>query len=123
MVWVMNINLEKVVILIVIGAFVVSSVNSLSALGGPITREEAIEISKNTAEVKHGLAKVGSCETGWFSVKAAYVNSSGSGHSTWRVEWEFGGYSGATAEFAVLIVVVDAETGAIIRVEPGGIFL
>jgi len=135
MVWVMNINLEKVVILIVIGAFIVTSVNSLNSLNGlgsPITSEEAIEISKNSELVKEGVAIAQS-----FTIGTTYYNSSmvgqlkeghngeayekiPEGHSVWQVVWWFsyqtkpGGY--------VVIVIVDAETG-ILTYETKGIEL
>lgn len=67
----MNISLEKVITLFVIAAFFVTSVNSLSALGDPITKEEAIEISKNSELVKEGFAVAHSC-----GVEANYYNSS-----------------------------------------------
>lgn len=114
-------KIEKVLILVAIGVFVVSSVNLLGALGNPVTREEAIEISKNSELVKEGLATAHS-----FSVDATYYNSCmveqmkqgydrelyekvPEGHGIWNVVWGIhkgvGGY--------LIIVIVDAETGTI----------
>ena len=118
---------EKVIILTVIGVFVLSSVSSLSAFGNPITRQEAIEISKNSDLVKEGLAIAHS-----FSVDATYYNSSmveqlklghnreifenvPEGHGAWEVVWGInrggGGY--------LIIVIVDAETGTVIHETKG----
>lgn len=120
-------KLEKVIILTVIGVFAFSSVNSLSALGNPITREEAIEISKKSELVKEGLAMAYS-----FSVDATYYNSSmieqmklghnkevyekvPEGHGAWEVIWgirkDVGGY--------LIIVIVDAENGMLVHEEKG----
>ncbi|MBX5327351.1 MAG: hypothetical protein ACQXXH_04695 [Candidatus Bathyarchaeia archaeon] len=130
-------KLEKVMVLVVIGVFIVSSVNSLSGLGDPITREEAIEISKNSELVKEGLAVAHR-----FTIETNYYNSSRleqlrkwhsdeifknvprdafweekvpEGHSVWEVIWWFrygvGGYN--------VIVIVDAETGTIIHETKG----
>jgi hypothetical protein len=159
----LRVSVEKVIVLFVISVFVVTAIISISEANGPITREEAIEISKNAEEVKHGLAKVGSSETGWFRIDAYYCNSSRieelkilreqdieelnrwrreqgyawfgnvtkddywefkvpEVHSVWNLVWAFGGY-GASAEFYTLGVIVNAETGAIISVYPGVIFL
>lgn len=124
-------NIEKAIILLVLGAFVVTSISSLSALGGPIAKEQAIEISKSSALVKQGLAVAHS-----FEVDATYYNSSmvdrlreghnkemyakvPVGHSVWNVVWSIykgvGGY--------VIIVLVDAETGTILHDETGIVLL
>lgn len=128
-------NLKKVIILLVIGTFIVTSVNSLIALGDPISREMAIEISKNSELVKHSLAI-----SHIFTIETNYYNSSRleqlrkwhsdeifknvprdafweekvpEGHSAWEVIWWFryqtkpGGYN--------VIIIVDAETAKIIN--------
>jgi hypothetical protein len=119
----MNINLEKLIILLIIGVFIVTSVNSLNALGNPITKEEAIEISKNSELVKEGIGVALK-----FTVEANYYNSSmveqlkighsgemyekvPEGHSIWEVIWWFT-YKEKPGAYDV-IVVVDAETGTI----------
>ena len=121
-------NLEKIITLLVIGAFIVTSINSLNTLGDPITREEAIEISKNSELVKEGLAISRS-----FTIETNYRNSSmveqlklwnselyekvPEGHSVWKVIWWLtyqyppGGHN--------VIVIVDAEMATIIHEKKG----
>lgn len=129
----MNINLEKAMILLVVGTFIVTSINSLNALGNPITREEAIEISKNSGLVKEGMAT-----TQRASIDPTYYNSSmveqlraghnrelyervPVGHSVWNVVWWFSYWIGSSSGYTV-IVIVDAETGIMIH-ETKGIIL
>ncbi len=129
-----NMNLEKMIVLLVVGTLIVTSVNSLSTLGNEITREEAIEISKNSELVKDGLAISHS-----FTIETDYYDSlrleqlrewhSGEifenvprdafweekvpeGHSVWEVIWWFG-YKARPGGYNV-IIIVDAETGVII---------
>lgn len=127
-------SLEKTIALFVIAAFIVTSVNSLSALGNPITREEAIEISKNSNLVKESLAVAYS-----FTIEANYYNSSmveqlktshlreifenvPEGHSVWQVIWWFRYSEGLAAGYDI-IVIIDAETGTIIHETQGIILL
>jgi len=134
---------EKVIILIVIGALAVTSVYSLSALGNPITKEEAIEISKNSELVKEGLAiaRGFSIETNYYNFSkleqlrkwhsdeifkntpkdAFWEEKVPEGHTAWEVIWWFGG-TGAPSEGYAVIVIVDAEIGTIIH-EVKGIHL
>jgi len=116
--------------MLVIVSFAFTSVNLLSAQGSPITREEAIEISKNATLVQEGLAIARST-----SIEALYLNSTeveqkkeGSsrilfenvpeGHSVWEIRWWFGAGLGGY----VIGVIVDAEVGAIITEVRGNIF-
>jgi len=136
----MNVELEKVITLLVIGGFIVASVDSLSALGDTITREEAIEISKNSELVKEGLAVAYS-----FTIETNYYNHSRleqlkkwhsdeifknvpkdefweekvpKGHSAWEVIWWFRYAKGIAGGYNV-IVIVDGETRIIIHQEKG----
>jgi len=128
----MDISFEKVIILIVISVLVMTSADSLKAYGAPVTREEAIEISKNSRLVKESLS------TAWrfyFPPEANYYNSSmvemlktthpwwtsipiENGHSVWEVVWDIGTGRGGY----VVGVVIDAGTGAIIHEEKGVIY-
>jgi len=130
----MNANLKKVIILLVIGAFIVAYVNLLKTPGDPITREEAIEISKNSELVKEGLTIAHR-----FTIETNYYNSSRleqlkkwhsddifknvptdafweekvpEGHSAWEVIWWIS-YQTKLGGCAV-IVIVHAETATII---------
>lgn len=124
----MDTNVEVVTIFVIIAIFTVTcveSLTSLSMLGGPITEEEAIEISKSSEFVKEGMATCGYVSSG---AGAGYYNSSWveqmkkghskgayekipEGHDIWEVHWAFmveGGYRTDT-----VIVIVDAEWGII----------
>ena len=124
-------NLERIAVTLVIVSFVFTSVITLSIEEAPITREEAIEISKGSNRVKEGLAiAFGS------GVEATYYNSSMveqlklghnreiyekvlKGHSIWQITWYIGtGIGGYT-----IGVIVDAEVGVIITEIEGNVFL
>lgn len=124
-----DLSWEKVIIAIVIGVLTITSAYSLNALGNYITREEAIDISKNSGLVKEGLRLSLS-----FTIETHYYNSSmldqlrnshnvfwkkvPEGHTAWEVIWWFGGI-GAPSEGYPAIVIVDADTGTIIHEEKG----
>lgn len=120
----MNASVERVIILLVVAVFVLTSVYSLNGLHfGPITREEAIEISKNSELIKECFAVRAEGHVG----EVNYYNSSmveqlrkwhkerhrnvPIGHSIWQVVWSFtyketiGGH--------LVIIIVDAEFGTI----------
>ena len=109
------------------------STNSLNALGNPITREEAIEISRNSGLVKEGVAT-----TERASIDPTHYNSSmveqlkaghnrelyervPVGHSIWKVVWYFSYRIGSSSGYNV-IVIVDAETCIMIHEKKGVIF-
>lgn len=123
----MNGNLERIIITLAVVSLALTSVGVLSIREVPLTREEAIEISKGSSLVKEGLAIAYST-----SVEAYYYNSQRieelrklhpafweekvarklpKGHSVWEIIWWFhkgvGGYT--------IGVIVDAEVGAIIN--------
>lgn len=123
----------KITLLFVIGAFIVTSINSLSAPGDPITREEATEISKNSVLVIKGMANSYS-----FEVEARYYNSSlveqlkkghnretyekvPVGRSVWQVVYSFRRVKWLS-EGPTAIVIIDAELGIIIH-EEWGVYL
>lgn len=100
-------------ILIVVGIFVPICPNILNAFISPLTKEEAIEISKNTKLFKEGTELSTN-----FACNVYFHNSTeAEGQDAWEVTWIFwykevpGGYD--------IIVIVDAETGIIIREEKG----
>ena len=137
----MNDNLEKAIITLAVISFAFTSVSLLSIREVPLTREEAIEISKGSSLVKEGLAIAHGTP-----VEAHYYNSQRieqlrewhqeeifknvpkdefweekvpKGRSVWEIIWYFsegvGGYT--------IIVIVDAEVGVIITEETGIRFL
>ena len=144
----MRINLENVIISLIIGFFIVTSINSLNTLYTSITKEEAVRISKNSELVKEGLATDGYI----VSIEATFYNSSWvermknytipwadpdeewvkqaskamrekyenvlEGHSIWQVTWWLRTRE-APIEGYTVIVIVDAETGTIIHETKG----
>jgi len=127
----MDVNLEKAIVLLVIGAFTITFVGSLSALSEPVTREKAIEISKNSKLVKEGMATfsffgvvdVNYRNSSWVEqmkkghARATYEKVP-EGHSIWDVEWTFQisewGFVGYT-----VIVIVDVELAKIVYEKRG----
>lgn len=72
----MNVNAEKVIVSLVVLSFALTSINTLIAAGNPITREEAIEISRNTPIVQQALSEAGGrviVEADYWSTE--YINS------------------------------------------------
>jgi len=134
-------NVEKIIIILVIFSFFLTSINVLGIQGNLLTREEAIEISKNSSLVQEGIAKTyyATIETHhynsqrieelkeWHSDEifenvpkdAFWEEKVPEGHSVWEVIWYFsegvGGY--------MVGVIVDAEVGAIINELRGLTFL
>jgi len=121
-------NLERIMVMLVIASFAFTSVSLLIIREVPLTRKEAIEISKGSSRVKKGLA----FNSG---VEASYYNSSmveqlklghnreiyekvPKGHSIWKITWYIGtGIGGYT-----IGVIVDAEVGVIITEIEGIVF-
>jgi len=136
------ISADRVIIIVVIGTLIVTSAGLLYSpvLSNPVTREEAIEISKNSELVREGLAVARG-----FTIETHYYNSSGleqlrewhsdeifknipkdafweekvpEGHTAWQIVWWFGD-TGAPSEGYAVIVIVDADMGMIIHEEKG----
>ena len=124
----MNLSIEKIITLIVITAFIVTCINSLSAPSEQISKEAAIETSKGSSLVKRGARFAFSVSVG----EANYYNASvverlklghkketyekvPESHTIWQVVWDmhtsWGGY--------LIIVLVDAEAGKILHEETG----
>lgn len=123
-----------------VAVLLLTSVYSLIPLPAPMTREQAIEVSKTSELVRDGLRVARS-----FTVETHYYNTSQleelekwhstpifknvpksafwegkvpAGHSAWEVLWWFSGF-GAPSEGYVVIVIVDAEKREIIHQEKG----
>ena len=119
----MNINLERVLILLVIGVFTATSLSSLTSPIALLTTEKATEISKKAELVRDGIAtsrfyqvsEVTYHNSTWVALmkkghnKEMYARVP-EGHGIWQVVWVFTEFpiSGYT-----VIVTVDAETGRI----------
>jgi hypothetical protein len=114
---------EKILICLVICVLLASCAYSLPTIGSPITKEEAIEISKSASAFREACAVAQ-----YYAVGATYINSSQvellrqswqretlekalEGHGAWSVEWCFS-YNARPVDFAVG-VIVDAGTGLI----------
>jgi len=123
----LDVNIERILVTLVMVSFVFTSVSLMSIREVPLTREEAVEISRGSSLVKEGLAIAYST-----SVEAHYYNSQRieelrklhpafweekvalklrKGHSVWEIIWYIymgiGGYT--------IGVIVDAEVGTIIN--------
>lgn len=96
----MRVNAEKVIVTVIVLSFVLTSMNVLSAATGPITREEAVEISRNTPVVQQAMSEAVDAlivTADYWS--ADYINSvrqEGPGdvmeklpsdHGAWRIGW------------------------------------
>ena len=134
-------SVEKIIIILVIFSFFLTSINVLGMQGDVLTREEAIEISKNSSLVQEGLAKAyyATIETHFYNSQrieelkewhsneifknvpkdAFWEEKVPEGHSVWEVIWYFkegvGGYT--------VVVIVDAKVGVIITEAMGVKFL
>lgn len=133
----MDFNLERIMVAVVIVSLAFTSVSLLSIQEVPLTREEAIEVSKGSSLVKEGLAIAYSV-----SMEANYYNSQRieqlrewhqdeifknvpkeefweekipKGHCVWEIIWWIGTGIGSYA----IIIIVDAEVGKIIAEERG----
>lgn len=119
----MNISLEKFAVLLIISVFAVCVAGSLDTLNSPITKEEAIEISKSANAFREACTVAH-----YYAVGAIYINSSQvellkqswqretlekvlEGHGAWEIEWCFS-YNARPVDFAVG-VIFDAGTGLI----------
>jgi hypothetical protein len=104
-----------------------------SVVIGPVTGEEAREISKSASLVIDGLANSsasGLDEVNYYnfsmvenlkeSHESGMYDEVPQGHAIWEVIWHF--QKGAQGTYLV-IVIIDAETGAIVHEETGALFL
>jgi hypothetical protein len=150
----LRINFEKATILVLIAGLIMTSVGLLIAFENgtitvdvidPISREEAIERSKDSELVREGLVLAHA-----FGIDANYHNSSGleqlrkwhsdklfenvskdafweervpKGHAAWEIIWWFSGDEGSSAQGYDVIVIVDAKTTRIIFETLGDKFL
>jgi hypothetical protein len=118
-------KLEKMIVLVAIGVFIISSLNLLSALGDTVTEEEAIEISKKSYLVKEGFTKAHVDEANFYNWSTLQKLKNWTdywaslpipeGHDIWQVIWYInqgvGGY--------LVIVTIDAQNGVILHEEKG----
>ena len=121
----MNVNLERIMVILVIVSFAFTSINLISAQGGPITREEAIEISRNSQLVQSLLENADR-----YTLEVSYLNRTqvnkmrenlrwfreccSENRSVWIVSWYIHPI-GARSGFAYSVGhVIDGETGEIL---------
>jgi len=135
----MRVNAEKVIATLVVLSFTLTLMSTLIVAGNPLTREEAIEISRNSELVKQSLAiaRSFSIETHYYNLSALenlrqwhsdpiFQNASKDsfweeklpdGHTAWEVIWWFNYYRAGGLSVQV---IVDAETGTMIHEAAGG---
>lgn len=96
----MNVNIEKVMVILVLFSFALTSITILIVQGNSLTGEEAIEISRNTSIVQEALSYGGIPRvtadywnaTYIISLKQKYPNDEEfenlpDNHGVWRVFW------------------------------------
>jgi len=113
------------IITLVIASFAFTSINTLIAVGGPITREEAIEISRNTKLVRSRLE-----EADRYSFEIRHFNQTQiekiieqypdrrawypKDHGAWDITWYFHPRGAVSAVARVVSHTIDDETGQIL---------
>jgi len=96
----MNVSAEKMMVILVVSSFALTSISVLVVRGGSLTREEAIEISRNTCAVQEDLSYGGipGVTTDYWnatfirSLKQKYpalreIENLPEDHGVWRVFW------------------------------------
>lgn len=117
-----KISFERMLILLVICVFLATCAYSLPAIGSPITKEEAMEISKS-ADAFRDACLVGH----YYAVDADYADPPLApqykgvveGYGAWEIVWAFA--NDAFPATFVVLVAVDAGFGKIVYDTKGAI--
>ncbi len=131
---IVNVNAEKVIVTLVLLSFALTSINRLVVQGRSLTREEAIEISRNSELIRSLWHLVEDAD--WYTLEAYYLNETRTGelkeqnpeyyeflpddHGVWLVTWEIGPSKSGPATI-IVEHYIDEETGEILH--EGGISL
>ena len=123
---------KALVFVVVALVFIPTIMQSFSGLSGPITRDDAIEVSRNSELVKKSLTdwQLINIETNFYNssdvewMKKSHPNGPwekiADGHNAWEVIWWFR-YPPCGSRN--VIVIVDADTGVLSYDERGAIFI
>jgi len=106
-----KVNLEKILVILVVASFVFTSINIFAARRGLLTREEAIEISRNSKLVQSLLENADR-----YTLEVHYLNKTQSGkeHGIWKIMWYIHP-TGAISAFEYGVShSIDEETGEIL---------
>ena len=107
----MRVNAEKVIATFVVLSFTLTLMSTLIVAGNSLTKEEAIEISRNSKLVQSLLE-----DADRYTLEVHYQNKTESGkeHGIWLITWYIHP-TGATSAFAFVIShAIDEETGEIL---------
>jgi hypothetical protein len=108
----LKIDEEKLLVTVVIASIVFTSTNILIGQGGALTREEAIEISRNTKLVQSFLENADR-----YTLEVHYLNKtqSDTGHGIWTIIWYIHPANAVSAFSYDVIHIIDEETGEILE--------
>lgn len=104
----MNVNLERIMAILVIASFSLTSINILIVQGNFLTIEEAIEISRNSELVQNFLE-----DADRYTLEIHYSNQTD--HGVWLITWYIHPEDAVSAFAYVVSHTIDAETGEILR--------
>ena len=105
MVFILKMNIEKMIMALVIVPLALTSINTLIIQGNSLTREEAIEIGKNSQLVQ-SLFK----NAEFYTLEVNYENQTDVWHITWYIH-----PMGAVSAFRYVVgQSIDGETGEIL---------
>lgn len=104
-------DMERILAMLVIVSFVFTSINMFVVQGGSVTKEEAIEISRNSKLVRSLLEGADR-----YTLEVHYLNKtqSGKNHRRWHITWYIHP-TGAVSAFSYIVShSIDSKTGEIL---------
>ena len=101
----MNVNAEKVIVVLVVASFALTSMSTLITAGNPLTREEAIEISRNSQLVQRFWENADR-----YMLEVNYQNQT----DVWHITWYIHPMDAVSAFAYVVSQSIDGETGEIL---------
>ena len=107
-------NLEKIMAILVIVSFSLTSINILIVQEISLTKEEAIEISRNSKLVRSFLE-----DADRYTLEVHHLNKTQAGmdHGVWDITWYIHPNNAPSAFAYVVSHTIDEETGEILREE------
>jgi len=100
-----NVNAEKVIVVLVVASFALTSMSTLITAGNPLTREEAIEISRNSQLVQRFWENADR-----YMLEVNYQNQT----DVWHITWYIHPMDAVSAFAYVVSQSIDGETGEIL---------
>ena len=102
----MNLTVEKTLTMLIISVLMLASATTLALQEGTLTREEAIEISRNSSLVRALLE-----ETNLYTLEVHYLNQT----KVWNVRWYIHPSEAPSAFAYVVNHEIDGQTGEILH--------